>query len=348
MKGVTILICTYNGAKRLFETLRCIAAQQIPGGLNWEVLVVSNASIDDTLAIAPRLWAELGAPAPLRLLDEPRPGKENALVRGFDEAGYEYICIVDDDNWLYDDYVARVVSVMQERPQIGILGACAEGAFEIEPPTWFKQFQAYYAVGPQAAQSGPLHQLEAYIYGAGSVVRRSGWRYLRDNGFVFTTSTKRGKVIVSGEDVELGNALRLAGYELWYDAGLRLRHFMYKERLTWAYLRRIAQGAVASALTGLVYYQLYREPGLNLAAFRMHYLRGLAWLGRDIMRRPAALLSYIRHRHDEQHRRTFGALHGLSKLKLMLGGRRDAERIFLQVKKMQANFRENPVPIRRL
>lgn len=343
--GISILICAYNGAKRLPETLRYIAAQEVPVGLKWEVVLVNNASTDDTLIAAPRTWTELGAPAPLRLLDELQPGKENALVRGFDAANYEYICIVDDDNWLYSDYIAQVASIMQKHPQIGILGAFAEGVFEVEAPAWFEQFQAYYAVGPQANQSGPLHQLEAYVYGAGSVVRRSGWRYLRANGFVFTTSTKRGKVIVSGEDVELGNALRLAGYELWYDERLRLRHYMYKERLTWNYLRRIAHGAVAAALTGLVYYQLYRQPELSLADFRLHYLRGVAWLSRDVLVRPTALLSYVRHRHDQQHRQTLSTLHRLNKLRLMLSRRHEAERIFLQVKKMQASFRINPVLI---
>ncbi|RZK11267.1 MAG: glycosyltransferase family 2 protein, partial [Hymenobacter sp.] len=78
--GLTILICTYNGATRLPETLRHAAAQQVPPGVDWEVLVVSNASTDDTLAAAPRLWAALGQPAPLRVLNEPKPGKENALI----------------------------------------------------------------------------------------------------------------------------------------------------------------------------------------------------------------------------------------------------------------------------
>jgi glycosyltransferase involved in cell wall biosynthesis len=341
MNGVTFLICTYNGAARLPQTLGHLAAQQIPAGRPWEVLLVSNASTDDTLTAAPRLWAELGAPTQLRVLNEPRPGKENALVRGFDEAGYEYMCIVDDDNWLAPDYVAQIAAVMDANPEIGILGARAEGAFEVPPPAWFDRFEAVYAVGPQAPQPGPLPALDAYLYGAGSVVRRSGWQRLRAAGFAFTASTKRGKIIVSGEDVELGYALRMLGYALWYDDRLRLRHFMYKERLTWEYLFRIGRGTASSGMTSIVYYFLLPEPSLDLAAFKKRYYRWVAWSVWQVLRRPGRLLTYWFQRHDEKHPDTFDTMRQLYSLRGALTGRTDAFRIFAVVKTLQQRLQAN-------
>jgi glycosyltransferase involved in cell wall biosynthesis len=345
MNGLTILICTYNGALRLPETLRHLAAQQVPAGRAWEVLLVSNASTDDTLTAAPAQWAALGSPAPMRVLDEPRPGKENALIRGFDEARYEYMAIVDDDNLLYPDYIDQAARVMDEHPEIGILGACAEGAFEVNPPAWFTRFQAVYAVGPQAKKAGPLTGSDAYLYGAGSVVRRSAWRHLRAQGFEFSTSTKRGKVIVSGEDVELGDALRLAGYQLWYDPRLRLRHFMYKERLTWEYLRRIGQGTASSGLTSLVYYFLHEDYAIDLPTFRSRYRRWLAWMVREVLRHPKELLAYRRYGWDERHPEAFDTMRRLYRLRMGLQQRHEAERIFLQVKALQARLQANPAPI---
>ncbi|TPG72257.1 glycosyltransferase [Hymenobacter nivis] len=348
VKGVTILICTYNGANRLPETLRHVAGQQVSSDIPWEVLVVSNASQDDTLIAAPRLWAAIQCTAPLRVLDEPMPGKENALVRGFDAANYEYICIVDDDNWLYPDYVTQVMGLMGAHPEIGILGAQAEGAFEIPPPAWFERFQAVYAVGPQAAQNGPLNAPDAYLYGAGSVVRRSGWQHLRANGFAFSTSTKRGKIIVSGEDVELGDALRLAGYSLWYDERLRLRHYMYKERLTWEYLKRIGQGTASSGLTSLVYYFLHRTPDLDTAGFRRNYYRWLVWLSWQHLRQPKQLVVYLMQRHNELAPDTFDSLRMLYRLRMGLTRWKEALRIFKRVKMLQLNLQAHPAPIARL
>jgi glycosyltransferase involved in cell wall biosynthesis len=339
MRGITLLICTYNGAKRLPETMRHLAAQQTTGDFAWEIVLVSNASTDDTLTAAPKIWAALGTPAPLRLFDEPRVGKENALVKGLDEAAYECICIVDDDNWLYPDYISRVMAIMDVHPQIGVLGGYAEGAFEVTPPVWFEQFKSYYAVGAQATRSGPITQPRAYIYGAGSVIRRSGWQHLRANGFAFTTSTKRGKIIVSGEDVELGNALKLAGYQLWYDEGLRLRHFMYKERLNWPYLQRMARGASASAPTELVYEYLIDMPEMDWSIFHQRYLRDVAWLGRHLLGR---------HRHNSHHTGYTGIAWNVNKFRSMLNGRHDIERIFSQTKKLQQALRANPSPVQQL
>lgn len=347
MKGITVLICTCNGSARLPETLRHVAGQLFTSAISWEVLVISNASQDDTLAAAPRLWAATGCAAPLRVLDEPVPGKENALVRGFDAASYEYVCIVDDDNWLYPDYITQVMRVMSEHPEIGILGARAEGAFELPPPAWFEQFQAVYAVGPQAVQNGPLDAPDAYLYGAGSVVRRSGWQHLRANGFKFSTSTKRGKTIVSGEDVELGDALRLAGYSLWYDERLRLRHYMYKERLTWEYLRRIGQGTASSGMTSLVYYFLHRTPDLNAAGFQRKYYRWLVWLGWQHLRQPGQLLAYLTQRHNEFAPGTFDYLRMLYRMRMGLTGWKEALRIFNQVKTLQLRLHAHPAPITR-
>jgi len=343
--GVTLLICTSNGAQRLPETLRYVAAQQVPAGIAWEVVLVSNASTDDTLAVALRLWADLGAPAPLRLFDEPRPGKENALICGFDEARYECIGIVDDDNWLYPDYVAQATRLLHLHPEIGVLGACAEGKFEAEPPSWFAQFQAVFAIGPQAPKSGPIRKHDAYVYGAGSVVRRSGWRHLRAQGFVFTTSAKRGLTLSGAEDVELGDALRLAGYDLWYDERLRLRHYMYKERLTVDYLQRMGQGTGGSGLTSLVYFFLHREPDLELATFRRRYLRWLAWQSRDIVVRPGELLTYARHGLDPTFPTTFETMRRIVRLRMGLTHHSQAEDIFRQVKDLQRRLQANPAPI---
>jgi glycosyltransferase involved in cell wall biosynthesis len=341
MNGVSILICTYNGAARLPETFRYVAAQQVPDHLPWEVLLVSNASTDDTIATAHRLGRELGLPVPLRVLDEPKAGKENALIRGLNEAAYEFVCIVDDDNWVAPDYVAKVYEVMSAHPEIGILGAHAEGAYEVPPPKWFEEFRAVYAIGPQnGGQNGPLPADSGYLYGAGSVVRQSAWRKLLAHGFHFTTSTKRGKIIVSGEDVELGDALRLAGYKLWYDDRLRLQHFMYKERLTWQYLMRIGQGTASSQLTSVVYYFIFRHPHLTESRFRRLYAKRLLWLATQIARQPANLVNALLRPDQEELTSNFETMRLLYNFKASVAQREEAVQVFRIVRTLQQRLAE--------
>lgn len=336
MNGVTILICTYNGAARLPETLRYVAAQQVPSHIPWEILVISNASNDDTLAVAEKLRKNLTLSVPFRVLDEPQPGKENALILGFDTAAYEFIAVVDDDNWLASDYVLRAYETMAAHPEIGVLGGRSIGAFEVTPPAWFADFEAVYAVGPQnKGLSGLLPRYQGYLYGAGSVVRRSGWQKLRAHGFTFTTSAKRGKVLSGAEDVELGDALQLAGYALWYDEQLRFQHYMYKERLTWEYLLRMARGTAASQLTSVVYYFIFRHPNLTEDRFRQLYAKRLVWLASQIARQPANLLNTLLRPNNEALTGNFEMLRLLNNFKMSVAQREVAVDVFRQVQALQ-------------
>ena len=96
--GVSIMICCHNGAARLPETLAHLSRQKVDPGIPWEVLIVDNASTDDTAPRARQLWPE-SAPAPLRIIPEPQQGKPYACLRGLNEARYEFLGIIDDDNW---------------------------------------------------------------------------------------------------------------------------------------------------------------------------------------------------------------------------------------------------------
>ena len=49
--GVSFLLCTYNGAPRLAETLACLAAQETPAGFPWEIIFVDNASTDGSVLL---------------------------------------------------------------------------------------------------------------------------------------------------------------------------------------------------------------------------------------------------------------------------------------------------------
>ncbi|GAA4018273.1 hypothetical protein GCM10022408_35020 [Hymenobacter fastidiosus] len=336
-----MLICTYNGAARLPEMLRHVAAQQVPAHVPWEVLIISNASKDDTLAVAEKLGCALALPVPFRVLDEPHPGKEHALVQGFAAAAYEFVAVVDDDNWLAPDYVRRAYEVLSAHPEIGVLGAHAEGAFEVPPPAWFPEFQAVYAVGPQnGGKSGPLPAREGYLYGACSVVRQSGWRKLLTHGFTFTTSAKRGKVLSGAEDVELGDALRLAGYVLWYDEHLRFRHFMFKERLTWQYLLRMARGTASSQLTSVVYYFIFRHPELSESRFRQLYAKRLLWLASQIARQPGNLVNALLRPNLEELTSNFETMRLLYNFKVSIAQREDAVAVFRQVRALQQRLAE--------
>ena len=241
-KGISIIICCYNSAKRLPDTLRHIALQQVPAHIPFEVVIVNNASKDTTAETATALWRALGEPAPFRVVDELQPGQTKAREKGIETAQYEYLLFCDDDNWLDKDYVHIAFELMEANPQIGALGGLGIPECEIEPPHWFNTFANNYAVGKQGESSGDITVSKEYVNGAGAVFRKSALLNLKKNGFRLYTTGRTNSGTLSGDDNELAYAMILAGYKIWYDERLTFKHFITKERLNYDYLKNLNKG----------------------------------------------------------------------------------------------------------
>lgn len=245
--GVSFLLCTFNGVALIAETLVALAHQCPPCHVQWEVVVVDNASTDGTVDLAQRVWKELGEPAPLHLLYEPRPGKQYAQELGIGQLKYRYACIVDDDNRLALDYLQVGYELLESNPSIGIVGGKSIGTFEGQQPKWFPEFQQCYAVGPQIDYvSGEFKPLadgnvgRNVLWGAGMFVRTAVWQKLRAAGFRSLFSGRQGTGnLTAGEDDELCYAALLLGYEVWYSSRLVLRHYMAANRLSEDYRDRL-------------------------------------------------------------------------------------------------------------
>jgi glycosyltransferase involved in cell wall biosynthesis len=233
--GVSVVICTHNGAKRLPKALSHLASQRLDKAINWEVIVVNNASTDNTREVAYECWRNMTCAA-LRVVDEPRLGLSNARRRGFEEAGYEIVSFVDDDNWVCPDWVQTVSEVMMRNPEIGACGGKSEAVFESTAPEWFEDFRGSFAVGAQGERPGDVTEDRGWLWGAGLNIRKQAWQRLVRRGFQPLLTDREGNRLTASGDVEICFALRLAGYRLWYEPTLLIQHYIPEKRLNWSYL----------------------------------------------------------------------------------------------------------------
>jgi len=246
--GVSVIICTFNGALRLPETIAHLDRQKVNGDnpppIPWEVILVDNASTDNSGEIVVKLWKRQDAD--LRLVREPNPGLIYARLCGLREAQFEYISFIDDDNWVDERWVQTVYHILHHKPGVGVCGGVVEAICEVTPPPWFEKYKKSYAVGGQGQKTGYVPDEQGYLFGAGLSLRKSAFQLILENGFKpFLTGRKR-KLPLSGEDSEICCAFRLAGWKLWYDEQLKLKHFIPKKRLKWKYLCKMSRGFGAS------------------------------------------------------------------------------------------------------
>lgn len=224
--GISVIICCYNSSERLPQTLRHLALQEAPPDVNWEIILIDNASTDGTAAVAEREWRQYGRKeVPVNVLSEPTPGKTYAFNTGVDAAKFEYILMCDDDNWLNPTYIALAFQIMEGDAQIGALGGC--GIFEPERPLnpEIEQLSHYFVNGPQTWAS-----TEHWVYGAGAVYRKSILTALLMQGWRQITPGRKGKSLLGGEDVEICFMFYLSGYKIIADDELKFRHFVPLKR----------------------------------------------------------------------------------------------------------------------
>jgi len=299
-----------------------LAAQNIQQEILWEVIIVDNASTDDTGQCALSIWDRIGKPTTMRVITEPRIGIGYARYKGFEEAKYEFICFIDDDNWVASDYASTGFEFMQRHSEVGACGSLNEVVSDIALPWWFEKYQRSYAVGPQSEEPGDVTENRGVLWSAGLIVRRFALQDLLDAGFRPMVIGARGeKVIMRGEDYEMCLAMRLRGWKLWYEPKLTLKHYMPPERLNWKYLRRLLRGVGASDPTLRPYY-------LAITRKKDFWRRQIIALFMGMMKSPMKLLLATFCSCEGDHEvlmieRSFGFIWALMRI------RKNYDRLFL-------------------
>lgn len=229
--GISIILCCYNSELKLFRTLEHLAKQEVEDNIVWEIIVVDNASDDNTTEVAYAIWKELNVNVPLTVVSELNPGLVNARIRGVQTANYEYLLFCDDDNWLRRDYVQNAIDIMNADSKIGVLGGQSVLVPGNHSPEWWPKYQGNYAVGTQLAQTGCANN-RGFLYGAGLVTRKSIALKVFNDSFPLLLIGRKGNQCLSGEDWEYCQRTLLLGYNLFYHEDLFYWHDISADRLT--------------------------------------------------------------------------------------------------------------------
>ncbi|MEM8527307.1 MAG: glycosyltransferase [Bacteroidota bacterium] len=243
----SIVVCCYNSVSRLDNTLTHLAQLDYPSHL-LELLLVDNASKDDTAKFAKNKWKELGEPYAYHALYEGKAGQAYARQTGIRAAKNDFILFVDDDNWLAEDYIKIACKLLGKYPSIGVLGGKISGVFETPPPRWmtpirpFKSLISNLAIHSDVHEYGFLNGVGAFVFGAGSFYKREVLQQLVKQRITPFISGRSQEVLISGDDEELCILMHLAGYKIYRSDQLRMQHYITSNRLIWDYFHRLYLG----------------------------------------------------------------------------------------------------------
>lgn len=263
---VSAIICTWNRAALLGETLSHFERLSIPQGVEWEVIVVDNNSTDQTSQILSKFEGRL----PLRLGFEPVAGKSRAANRAVALATGDLLLWTDDDVRVSPAWLCRYVEAARAHPEASWFGGPVEPWFAAQPPSWIAgnlpSLSEPYALVDYGATDRRLN--DEAVVGANLGLRAPVARAFPFNEQIGPT----GNAPLRGEETELLGRLRNAGLLGWWVAGARVQHYIGVERLTYRYISRWYTGlGVGLARTAGTF------EGAQLFGFPRWALRQYAW-----------------------------------------------------------------------
>jgi len=229
-KPLTVMVCTHNRAGRLRDALHSLEAQSLSPD-RFEVLVVDNASTDETAAVIQQ-YAARGR-IDVRFVREPELGLDAARNRGVREARGEVLAFLDDDARARADWAAEVLKGF-ERHDAPILGGRVDLLWEADRPDWFSDVLLRYLIhcdyGPDVVQvTAP-----PWLYGTNVAIRSSLFRQI---GLFRLDLDRKGDSLMGGGDTEFFERAHRRGHRLLYLPSLVVDHLVPAARLTREFFR---------------------------------------------------------------------------------------------------------------
>jgi glycosyltransferase involved in cell wall biosynthesis len=235
----TVVICTRNRSKLLAEVAHAALAQEFTLG-PWELLIVDNASTDDTPLIAQEIVAS--APELARLVVEPEIGLSKARNTGFREALGEVVVFLDDDAFPDPGWLTVLVEALAVSDGPMCVGGAVHPLFVGELPPWFRaRFLPYLSAWDLGDEVVDVRYND-YPRGANVAYRREVFD--RYGGFS-TDLGRRGRSLLSCEETELCLRIERDGRGVRFVPGAVVRHRTEADRISrrWLERRFRAQGA---------------------------------------------------------------------------------------------------------
>lgn len=290
--SISVLICTYNRAELLAQTLEALARTTIPDRCPVEVVVVDNNSTDDTPNVVRR--AAAAGPVPVRYVHERQQGKSFALNAGLSLSQGEVIALTDDDVLPGADWLLRIASNFRSADDVVFVFGKVLPRWAVPPPPEMLTIRARDIWGPLALvdYGDETIRYDAETFGtrrlpvgANLAIRRDaiekvgGWR---------TDLGKVDNTLIAGEDHELCVRLFLAGlYSGIYDPAVSVRHLVPAARLTRRYFRRwfYWHGRTMARMADAVYLdldltQVPSIAGVPRFVYREFLQQAWRWIGR--------------------------------------------------------------------
>ena len=231
----SVILCTYNREKYIFQALESIALQDYPHN-RYEIVLVNNNSTDST----EKLCIEFRKKYPdirFNYCIETQQGLSYARNRGIEESQGELLVYVDDDATVFPNYLQAYDDFFVAYPAEFAAGGPIIPHYEIKRPEWISHYTEVL--------------LTAYLYKGEKIIPFKYGRFPGGGNACYRAETfskfgnfnvelgRKGNGLIGAEEKDFFARLFSTKEKVWYIPQAGIYHYIPEQKLTEEYFNKL-------------------------------------------------------------------------------------------------------------
>ncbi|MDR0206453.1 MAG: glycosyltransferase [Bacteroidales bacterium] len=231
---LSIIICTYNREKYIYNLLQSLALNSFPTEL-YEIILINNNCTDKTEEECTQFKQDYPQ-VNFRYFIEQEQGLSQARNRGIKEAEGDILIYVDDDALVNKEYLSTYYELFKSDKQVFAAGGPIIPHYETKPPKWLSYFTKELLTG-YLYQGNKIEKFKRRYPGGGNAAYK---KEVFDKTGLFNVGLgRKGNNLVGAEEKDIFVRMTALGMAFYYVPNAILYHIIPETKLTDEYFNRL-------------------------------------------------------------------------------------------------------------
>ena len=232
---LSVIICTYNREKYLYNVLKSIAENDFPAD-RYEIVLINNNSTDRTEEEC-RRFVEDFPEVRFRYFMEPQQGLSYARNRGVTESEGDVLVFVDDDALVNKIYLQTYADFFDRHPEIEAAGGPIIPRYETGEPAWMSHYTKALITGYKDLGNKIREFPKGDYPGGGNAAYRAS--VFKAVGLFNVELGRKGDSLIGAEEKDIFDKMTSRKMRFYYLPTAILYHLIPEKKLTEDYFDRL-------------------------------------------------------------------------------------------------------------
>ena len=232
---LSVIICTYNRDKYIYNVLKSLAENTLPRD-RYEIVLVDNNCTDNTRGECDRFVKDF-PDVVFRYFVETNQGLSHARNRGIKESAGDILVYVDDDALVNKEYLRTYADFFEQNPEIEAAGGPIIPQYETEEPAWMSHFTKALITGYKYLGDKEKEFPKNDYPGGGNAAYRAC--VFEKIGLFNVELGRKGDSLVGAEEKDIFDKMTQLGMRFFYLPNAILYHLIPEKKLSKDYFDRL-------------------------------------------------------------------------------------------------------------